>query len=77
MLRQHEKTMRITYFEETDTVSVELSKNPSVETRELNENLYIDLDNQGQVISITIEHAKRFAKVDELHYQFIPLDHQW
>lgn len=72
MLRHEEKTMRITYFEETDTVSVELSNNPSVETRELNENLYIDLDNEGQVVSIIIEHAWQRADMREFCYQCFP-----
>ncbi|MBK9007616.1 MAG: DUF2283 domain-containing protein [Anaerolineae bacterium] len=64
--------MRIKHFEATDTAIVELSKNPSVETWELNENLYIDLDDQGFIVSITIEHADKFAEMDELLYQHIP-----
>ncbi|MEW6086490.1 MAG: DUF2283 domain-containing protein [Chloroflexota bacterium] len=64
--------MRIKYFEETDTTVVELSTNPSVETRELNENLYIDLDDQGLVVSITIEHAGKSADMREFLYQRIP-----
>lgn len=64
--------MRIKYFEDTDTTVVELSTNPPVETRELNENLYIDLDNQGLVVSITIEHAGKSTDMSELLYQRIP-----
>lgn len=64
--------MRIKYFEDTDTTVVELSTNPSVETRELNENLYIDLDDQGLVVSITIEHAGKSADMREFLYQRIP-----
>jgi uncharacterized protein YuzE len=67
-----EQAMRIKYFENTETTVVELSTNPPVETRELNENLYIDLDDQGLVVSITIEHADRFADIQELLYQSIP-----
>ena len=47
--------MRIKYFEDTDTTLVELSANPPVETRELSENIYLDLDGNGNVVSITIE----------------------
>lgn len=64
--------MRIKYFEDTDTTVVELSTNPPVETRELNENLYIDLDNQGLVVSITIEHAGKSTDMREFLYQRIP-----
>jgi len=66
--------MRIKYFEDTDTTLVELSTNPAVETRELNENLFIDLDTEGQVVSITIEHAGQRADMKEFFYQRIPAD---
>ena len=64
--------MRIKYFEDTDTTLGELSTNPPVETQELNENIYIDLDNEGRVVSITIEHAGQFADMREFLYQRIP-----
>jgi uncharacterized protein YuzE len=66
--------MRVKYFEDTDTTLVELSANPPVETQELNEDVYIDLDNEGRVVSITIEHAGRSADMREFLYQRIPAD---
>jgi len=51
--------MHIKYFADTDTTLVEFSEKPSVETRELNENIYIDLDSDGRVVSLTIEHQSR------------------
>jgi uncharacterized protein YuzE len=64
--------MRIKYFEDTDTTLVELSSNPPVETRELNENIYLDLDSNGNVVSITIEHASSSSDMREFLYQRIP-----
>jgi len=64
--------MRVKYFADTDTTLVEFSEKPPVETRELNENIYIDLDEQGRVVSITIEHARQAASMDEFSYQRIP-----
>lgn len=64
--------MRIKYFEDTDTTLVELSTNPPVETRELNENIYLDLDSNGNVVSITIEHASTSSDMREFLYQRIP-----
>ncbi|WP_169238807.1 DUF2283 domain-containing protein [Candidatus Roseilinea sp. NK_OTU-006] len=64
--------MRIKYFEDTDTTLVELSSNPPVETRELNENIYLDLDSNGNVVSITIEHASAYSDMREILYQRIP-----
>jgi uncharacterized protein YuzE len=64
--------MRIKYFADTDTTLVEFSGQLPVETRELNENIYLDLDAQGQVVSLTIEHARQAARMDEFSYQLIP-----
>ncbi len=64
--------MRIKYFEDTDTTLVELSTKPPVETRELNENIYLDLDRDGNVVSITIEHASASSDMREFLYQRIP-----
>jgi len=64
--------MRIKYFADTDTALIELSDQPPVETRELNENIYLDLDAEGRVVSLTIEHARQTAGIDEFTYQHIP-----
>ncbi|MEW6409730.1 MAG: DUF2283 domain-containing protein [Nitrospirota bacterium] len=41
------------------------------ETKEINENIYIDLDKDGKLVSMTIEHAKEQAAIKELSYQEI------
>jgi uncharacterized protein YuzE len=64
--------MRIKYFEDTDTTLVEFSSNPPVETKELNENIYLDLDAEGNIVSMTIEHAGQAADMREFLYQRIP-----
>jgi len=35
-------------------------------TRELNENVYLDLDAQGNLVSLTIEHAREQANLPEM-----------
>ena len=66
--------MRVKYFADTDTAFFEFSTNSPVETREVNENIYLDLDSQGRVVSITIEHAGQSANMEEFLYQRIPSD---
>lgn len=66
--------MRIKYFEDTDTTLVEFSTRPPVETQELNENIYLDLDSEGRIVSMTIEHASQSADMQEFLYQRIPAD---
>ncbi len=64
--------MRVKYFSDTDTALIEFSDQSPVETREIDENIYIDLDAEGNVVSLTIEHARQTAGVDEFSYQRIP-----
>ena len=39
-----------------------------METKEISENLYIDLDGKGNLFSMTIEHAKENVNISELSY---------
>ena len=64
--------MRVKYFADTDTALLEFSTNPPVETREVGENIYLDLDSDGRVVSVTIEHAGQSANMEEFLYQRIP-----
>jgi uncharacterized protein YuzE len=54
--------MRIKYFSNTDTAHIEFTDTEVQETREISENIYIDIDAQGNIFSMTIEHAKANAR---------------
>ena len=58
--------MKVKYFEDTDTALLEFSEQAVVETREINENIYVDLDEDGNLVSMTIEHAKQRASLPEV-----------
>ena len=60
--------MKIRYFADTDTALIEFSNRPIAETREISESLYIDLDSMGNLVSMTVEHAKEKANISELTY---------
>jgi uncharacterized protein YuzE len=61
--------MKVKYFKDTDTVHVEFSDNEISVTKEISENRYLDLDTKGNIVSMTIEHAKNSAKLWEFSYQ--------
>jgi uncharacterized protein YuzE len=61
--------MRVKYFSDTDTALVEFTENPVAETREIGENIYVDLDRDGNLVSMTIEHARSNARLQEFSYQ--------
>jgi len=61
--------MKVKYFSETDTAHVEFTRRDVFETKEISENLYIDVDEKGNIVSMTIEHAKANAGLWEFSYQ--------
>jgi uncharacterized protein YuzE len=61
--------MQIKYFQDTDTLCVIFTPNEVVETRDFDENIVIDLDKNGDLVSMTIEHAKQRADIANFSYQ--------
>ena len=61
--------MKVKYFSDTDTAHVEFSDKEIHETKEISENIYIDLDEKGNIVNMTIEHAKSNAELWEFSYQ--------
>ena len=55
--------MNVKYFRDTDTALLEFSRRPVDETREIGENVYVDLDKDGNLVSMTIEHAQQTASL--------------
>jgi uncharacterized protein YuzE len=55
--------MIIKYFKSTDTALLEFSGQAVEETREISENIYVDLDKDGNLVSMTIEHAQQAASL--------------
>ena len=49
--------MKLNYFQDTDTLYLELHDASVAETKELDENTMLDVDNAGNILAITIEHA--------------------
>lgn len=58
--------MKIKYFRETDTALLEFVDAPVDETRAINENVYVDLDKAGNLVSMTIDHASSVAQFPQV-----------
>ena len=61
--------MRIRYFKDTDTLLIEFKESPVAETRDLDENTILDIDAQGNVCAITVEHASQRAGIPQFSYE--------
>ena len=61
--------MKIKYFADTDTLYIELRANVAVETRDVDEDTLVDLDNTGSICGITIEHASDRTEIPAISYE--------
>ena len=63
--------MKIQYFQDTDTLYIEFRHAEIVETRDLDENTLLDIDRDGKICGITIEHARDRAEIPTFSYEQI------
>jgi uncharacterized protein YuzE len=61
--------MKVRYFADTDTLLIEFRDAPVAETRDLDENTILDVDAQGNVCGITVEHASQRAGAPGFSYE--------
>jgi uncharacterized protein YuzE len=61
--------MKIRYFQDTDTLYIEFRSADVAETRDLDEDTLLDLDAEGKICGIRIEHAR--TRVEDIpHVSF-------
>lgn len=63
--------MKVQYFPDTDTVLVTLNDQPVSQTKDLDENTLLELDSKGNLVSITIEHARERADITNFSFEQI------
>lgn len=61
--------MKIKYFQDTDTLHIEFKAATVVETRDLDENTLLDLDTDGNITGMTIEHASTRTDIPAFSYE--------
>jgi uncharacterized protein YuzE len=65
--------VKLDYFPDTDSLYIDLSSRPSVESREVSEGVVLDYDAEGILVGIDIDHASRKLDLRELVTTHIPL----
>ena len=63
--------MKVRYFPDTDTLLIDFSDRKIVETRDVNERVLVEIDEDGQLVSMTIEHAGSQTDINEFSYQLV------
>jgi uncharacterized protein YuzE len=60
--------MKVTFFAVTDTLYIEFKAGPITETRDLDEKTLLDLDAEGRVCALTMEHATERTGIPTFSY---------
>ena len=63
--------MKVKYFADTDTLYIEFRALAVAETRDLDENTQLDLDGEGRICALTMEHASERADAAEFSFERI------
>lgn len=61
--------MNIKYFQDTDTLYIEFRKGQIAETRDLDENTLLEMDAVGNIVAMTIEHARKHADIPSFSFE--------
>lgn len=58
--------MKLNYHRDTDSLYIDLSEKPSVESREISEGVVLDYDAGGNLVGIDIDNARKKVQLDRL-----------
>jgi uncharacterized protein YuzE len=61
--------MKVKYFKDTDTLYIEFRPVDAAETRELDENTLLEIDAEGKICGMTIEHASERTEIPSFSFE--------
>jgi uncharacterized protein YuzE len=64
--------VKLNYYPETDSLYIDLSELPSVESREISEGVVLDYDDRGNLVGIDIDNASRKVELKRLILSKLP-----
>jgi len=68
--------MKISYYPDTDSLYIDLSEQPSAESREVSEGIVLDYDAQGRLVGIDIDNASKKVELKQLTLNKLPASEQ-
>ena len=64
--------MKLNYYSDTDSLYIDLSERPSVESREISEGIVLDYDATGSLVGIDIDNASQKVDLKKLTLNKLP-----
>jgi uncharacterized protein YuzE len=66
--------MKIKYYPETDSLYIDLSSKPSVDSVEVSQGVVLDYDTEGNLVGIDIDEASTKLEIKELILSKLPAE---
>ena len=66
--------MKLKYYPDTDSLYIDLSSKPSVDSREISEGIVLDYDADGNLTGIDIDNARNKIDLHEVVLSKIPAE---
>jgi uncharacterized protein YuzE len=70
------QTMKLHYYPDTDSLYIDLSSKPSMESLEVSEGVVLDYDAEGNLVGIDIDNASHKVDLRELTLSKLPAEVQ-
>ena len=64
--------MKLNYYPETDSLYIDLSEQPSAESKEITEGILLDYDVKGNLVGIDIDNASTKVELEKLILNKLP-----
>lgn len=64
--------MKLDYYEDTDSLYIDLSSKQGAETREISPGINLDYDDEGELVGIDIDNASKKLDLKDLTLNHIP-----
>ncbi|MDW5267258.1 MULTISPECIES: DUF2283 domain-containing protein [Acidobacteriaceae] len=65
--------MKLHYYEDTDSLYIDLAASVSADSQEIADGLVIDYDDAGQVVGIDIQHASQRLDLTKIETDHLPI----
>jgi uncharacterized protein YuzE len=66
--------MRLSYYEETDSLYIDLAEKPGVDSREVAPGIVVDFDESGRLVGMDIDQASTVVDWSRLELGSLPLE---
>jgi len=64
--------LKLHYYEETDSLYIDLSEKPGIESEEVAPGVVLDFDADGHLVGIDVDHASKVLDLSRVEVQALP-----